>query len=207
MNAGKYLAQLIMDKKILHMKTNRKIYRFTSIMAIVIILFSCSQDDWDNFGEVLQERSLWEKMQASTEYPEFQEAVIKAGMVEMLNGNDGKKYTLIAPNRLAFDDDTMFVASRLTQEEAKDMVESHIIEGEHLLRVLAEENNETEEDSLIFTTLNNETIVLKGLNNVNGTTLQTAGDWVASNGRFYRVFNLLWPVENWPARFLEQIEE
>lgn len=189
------------------MKTNRKIYRFTLIMAVVIILFSCSQDDWDSFGEVLPERSLWEKMQASTEYPEFQEAVIKAGMVEMLNSNDGKKYTLIAPNRLAFDDDTMFVASRLTQEEAKDMVESHIIEGEHLLRVLAEENNETEEDSLIFTTLNNETIVLKGLNNVNGTTLQTAGDWVASNGRFYRVFNLLWPLENWPARFLEQIEE
>lgn len=184
---------------------NKNIIKSITVFLLTTLL-SCN-NDWDNFGEVLPERSLWEKMQASTEYPEFQEAVIKAGMVDLLNGLDNKKYTLIAPNRLAFDDDTMFVVSNLTNDEAKDMVKSHIIEGEHLLRVLAEENNETENDSLLFYTLNNDTIILRGLNNVNGTTLQTSGDWVASNGRFYRVFELLWPVEKWPARFLEQNEE
>lgn len=160
------------------------------IFGLAMLVLSSCDDDWDNYGELLPDRSAWELLTTSTEFPEFIAAVEKAGMEEILQGN-GNNYTVIAPNRRAFDGEGDVNVEQLSELEARNFVENHVIEGEFLLRLMPRNLEDDQGKYAELTALSGEKIILRG-RRVNGINLQTNGDYVTSNGRLYRTWEVIW---------------
>ncbi len=89
------------------MKTFKKMKNLPLLLLVVLVSFSCSNDDDNNQMVTPQELNIVETAQATAELSILVDAVIQAGLVDALTATGNK--TVLAPTNAAF---TAFLADK-----------------------------------------------------------------------------------------------